>query len=74
MILADTSAWVEYDRATGSAADQRIVELISTDGKKGHAHEPARRACVTIDIAFQDVGDAQCKGRHEIRISWYMCK
>lgn len=32
MILADTSAWVEYDRATGSAADQRIVELISTDG------------------------------------------
>lgn len=32
MILADTSAWVEYDRATSSAADQRIVELISTDG------------------------------------------
>lgn len=32
MILADTSAWVEYDRATGSAADRRIVELISTDG------------------------------------------
>ncbi len=32
MILADTSAWVEYDRATGSSADQRIAELISTDG------------------------------------------
>ncbi len=32
MILADTSAWVEFDRATGSSADQRIVELISTDG------------------------------------------
>lgn len=32
MILADTSAWVECDRATGSAADQRIVDLISTDG------------------------------------------
>ena len=32
MILADTSAWVEYDRATGSKADQRIAELITTDG------------------------------------------
>lgn len=32
MILADTSAWVEYDRATGSAVDQRVAELIETDG------------------------------------------
>lgn len=32
MILADTSAWVEFDRATGSAVDQRLTELISTDG------------------------------------------
>ena len=32
MILADTSAWVEYDRATGSDADQRVTELITTDG------------------------------------------
>ncbi|MCB0948125.1 MAG: PIN domain-containing protein [Mycobacterium sp.] len=32
MILADTSAWVEYDRATGSTADLRIAELITTDG------------------------------------------
>lgn len=32
MILADTSAWVEYDRATGSAADRRMTELIATDG------------------------------------------
>lgn len=28
MILADTSAWVEYDRATGSAVDRRISDLI----------------------------------------------
>ena len=28
MILADTSAWVEYDRATGSPADLRMAELI----------------------------------------------
>lgn len=32
MILADTSAWVEYDRATGSPVDERLVELIATDG------------------------------------------
>lgn len=32
MILADTSAWVEYDRATGSAADRRLADLITTDG------------------------------------------
>ncbi len=32
MILADTSAWVEYDRATGSAVDARLTELIRDAG------------------------------------------
>lgn len=32
MILADTSAWVDYDRATGSAADVRLTELIGEGG------------------------------------------
>jgi len=32
VILADTSAWVEYDRSTGSPADERLTELIATDG------------------------------------------
>lgn len=32
MILADTSAWVEFDRATGSRADERLTELIASDG------------------------------------------
>jgi predicted nucleic acid-binding protein len=32
MILTDTSALIEYDRATGSAVDQRVTELIATDG------------------------------------------
>lgn len=32
MILVDTSAWVQYDRATGSRADQRIAELIADEG------------------------------------------
>lgn len=28
MILADTSAWVEYDRATGSPVDVRLTQLV----------------------------------------------
>lgn len=32
MILADTSAWIEYDRATGSRIDARVTSLISEDG------------------------------------------
>jgi hypothetical protein len=32
MILADTSAWVEYDRATGSDVHRRVAELIASEG------------------------------------------
>lgn len=32
MILADTSAWIEYDRATDSPVDRRVTELIRQDG------------------------------------------
>jgi hypothetical protein len=32
VILVDTSAWVEYDRATGSSADRRLTDLIAGDG------------------------------------------
>lgn len=31
MILADTSVWVEYDRATGSPADERLELLIGEE-------------------------------------------
>lgn len=30
MILVDTSAWVEFDRATASSVDARLTELIAT--------------------------------------------
>jgi predicted nucleic acid-binding protein len=33
VILADTSAWVEYDRATGSSVDHRMAELIADGGR-----------------------------------------
>ncbi|MEJ7832055.1 MAG: PIN domain nuclease [Nocardioides sp.] len=39
MILADTSAWVEFDRATGGPADVRMSELIS-DGSHLSVTEP----------------------------------
>jgi len=32
VILADTSAWVEYDRATASSVDLRLTGLIEADG------------------------------------------
>jgi predicted nucleic acid-binding protein len=32
VILADTSAWVEYDRGTDSVADRRLTELVEADG------------------------------------------
>jgi predicted nucleic acid-binding protein len=31
VILADTSAWVEFDRATGSAVDRRLNTLIADE-------------------------------------------
>jgi predicted nucleic acid-binding protein len=31
--LVDTSAWVEYDRATRSPVDRRLTELITADGE-----------------------------------------
>jgi predicted nucleic acid-binding protein len=33
VILADTSAWVEYDRETGSPVDGRVAELIKAAGE-----------------------------------------
>lgn len=40
MILADTSAWVEYDRATGSDLDRHLTNLISTGGREIAVTEP----------------------------------
>ncbi|HVV36170.1 MAG TPA: PIN domain nuclease [Acidimicrobiales bacterium] len=39
MILVDTSAWVEFDRATGSAVDERLTSLIA-DGAGIAVTEP----------------------------------
>lgn len=40
MILADTSAWVEFDRATGSPVDERMTQLIGSGGGPLAVTEP----------------------------------
>lgn len=40
MILADTSAWVEYDRATGSPVHRRVRALIEADTGELAVTEP----------------------------------
>lgn len=47
MILADTSAWVEYDRATGSPVDDRLTDLIGRDGPLA-VTEPVIMAIVAV--------------------------
>jgi predicted nucleic acid-binding protein len=44
VILADTSAWVEYLRATGSPIHQRLRQLIAEDGE-----------LVTTDVVVMEV-------------------
>lgn len=40
MILVDTSAWVEYDRATGSPVDTALTSLIETGGEDVAVTDP----------------------------------
>ena len=40
MILVDSSAWVEFDRATGSVIDNRVTSLISEGGENLAVTEP----------------------------------
>ncbi|MBV9894753.1 MAG: PIN domain-containing protein [Chloroflexi bacterium] len=40
MILADTSAWLEYDRASGTAVHHRMVQLIESDERRLSITEP----------------------------------
>ena len=40
MILVDSSAWVEYDRATGSPTDQALTDLIEDGGSEIAVTEP----------------------------------
>jgi predicted nucleic acid-binding protein len=55
VILADTSAWVEFDRGTGSAVDQRVAELIANDGP----------LAVTQPVMMEVVAGARDRRRHD---------
>ena len=55
MILAGTSAWVEYDRATGSPVDDRVSELVADDGP-----------LATTELVMMEVmAGAKTEGREE---------
>ena len=53
MILADTSAWVEYDRATGSPVDRRLTALIAVGGP----------VAVTEPVVMEVLAGARCDQR-----------
>ncbi len=53
MILVDSSAWVEYDRATGSPVDTRLTQLVSDHGELA-VTEP-----VIMEVAAGAVNDAR---------------
>lgn len=58
MILADTSAWVEYDRATASPVDRRVTELIEADGP----------LAITDPVMMEVLAGARSDAReHELR-------
>jgi hypothetical protein len=45
VILADTSAWLEFDRATGSSVDRRLTDLVA------HGDELAVTEPVIAEVA-----------------------
>lgn len=55
MILADTSAWVEYDRATGSALDRTLTSLIAEGGTE---------LAVTEPVLMEVLAGAKSEARH----------
>ena len=53
MILADTSAWVEFDRGTGSNVDRRLADLVASDGP----------LAITEPVVMEVVAGARNDGR-----------
>jgi len=55
VILADTSAWVEYDRASGSAVDRCVRSLIASEGP----------LCVTQPVVMEVLAGARDDQRED---------
>ena len=68
MILADTSAWIEYDRATGSAVDRRLGELIAAEGP----------IAVTEPVIMEVLGGARSEARaadlRRLLLRFHLCR
>lgn len=54
MIIADTSAWVEYDRATGSPADVRVAQLIATGDELAVSEPIVMEICASARTDWQE--------------------
>ena len=68
MILADTSAWVEYDRATGSAVDLRLSELIASRGPVA-VTEP-----VIMEVLAGARSDARQADLRRLLLRFHLCR
>jgi predicted nucleic acid-binding protein len=68
VILADTSAWVEYDRATGSAVDLRLSELIASDGPVA-VTEP-----VIMEVLAGARSDAREADLRRLLLRFHLCR
>ena len=68
MILADTSAWVEYDRATGSAVDLRLAELIAAGGPVA-VTEP-----VIMEVLAGARSDAREADLRRLLLRFHLCR
>jgi predicted nucleic acid-binding protein len=68
MIIADTSAWVEYDRASGSEADVRLAQLIADDGPIA-VTEP-----VIMEVLAGARSDAREQDLRRLLLRFHLCR
>jgi predicted nucleic acid-binding protein len=68
MIIADTSAWVEYDRATGSATDRRLAGLIADEGPVA-VTEP-----VIMEVLAGARGDSREADLRRLMLRFHLCR
>ena len=68
MILADTSAWVEYDRATGSVVDLRLAGLIAAGGPVA-VTEP-----VIMEVLAGARSDAREADLRRLLLRFHLCR
>jgi predicted nucleic acid-binding protein len=68
VIIADTSAWIEYDRATGSVTDLRLSELIADEGPVA-VTEP-----VIMEVLAGARNDAREADLRRLLLRFHLCR